>query len=117
MRNEIVVGLDSSPSGKAALIWAAEQARSLGTTLRAVHALDWPYGLSSTGFPAPLNFMDVSREEIKDSYREAITAVFEAVSPRPNWILQFASGDAGHILVERSKTPICSSWALANTPA
>jgi nucleotide-binding universal stress UspA family protein len=57
MSNKIVVGLDSSPSGKAALIWAAEQARSLGTTLRAVHALDWPYGLSSTGFPAPLNFM------------------------------------------------------------
>jgi nucleotide-binding universal stress UspA family protein len=103
MRNEIVVGLDNSPSGKAALNWAAEQARSLGTTLRAVHALDWPYGLSSIGFPAPLNYMDVSREEIEDSYREAITAVFDAVSPRPNWILQFASGDAGHILVEQAK--------------
>jgi nucleotide-binding universal stress UspA family protein len=103
MRDEIVVGLDNSPSGKAALNWAAEQARSLGTTLRAVHALDWPYGLSSIGFPAPLNYMDVSREEIEDSYREAITAVFDAVSPRPNWILQFASGDAGHILVEQAK--------------
>ena len=64
MRNEIVVGLDGSPSSKSALDWAAEQARSVGAVLRAVHVLDWPYGLSSAGFPAPANFMDVSREEL-----------------------------------------------------
>lgn len=103
MRNEIVVGLDDSPSGKAALNWAAEQARSLGAGLRAVHVLDWPYGLSPTGFPAPINYMDVSREELEDAYRQAITAMFEAVSPLPNWILQFASGDSAHILVRQSK--------------
>ena len=102
MRHEIVVGLDKSPSGQAALKWAAEQA-SLGTGLRAVHVLDWPYGLSSIGFPAPMNYLDMRREEIEDSYREAIAAVFEAVSPLPNWILQFASGDTGHILVEQSQ--------------
>lgn len=102
MRNEIVVGLDNSPSGQAALKWAGEQARSLGTGLRAVHVLDWPTGLSSIGFPAPMNYMDVRREEIEDSHREEINAVFEAVSPLPNWILQFASGDTGHILVEQS---------------
>ena len=83
MRNEIVVGLDNSPSAKAALNWAGEQARSLGAGLRAVHVLDWPYGLSSIGFPAPMNYMDVRREEIEDSYREAIAAVFEEVSRFP----------------------------------
>jgi nucleotide-binding universal stress UspA family protein len=103
MKNEIVVGLDDSPSGKAALDWAAEQARSVGAVLRAVHALDWPYGLSPAGFPAPADFMDVSREEIQESYRQAITAVFEAVLPRPDWVLQFASGDTGRVLVEQSK--------------
>jgi len=65
--------------------------------------LDWPYGLSTIGFPAPVNYMDVRREEIEESYREAIVAEFQAVAPRPDWILQFASGDAGHILVEQSK--------------
>ena len=65
----------------AALDWAAEHARSVGAVLRAVHVLDWPYGLSSAGFPAPANFMELGREEIEDSYRRAITAVFEAVSP------------------------------------
>ena len=35
--SEIVVGLDLSPSARAALQWAAEQARATGQTLRAVH--------------------------------------------------------------------------------
>ena len=29
--------------------------------------------------------------------------MFDAVSPRPEWILQFASGDAGEVLVQQSK--------------
>jgi nucleotide-binding universal stress UspA family protein len=102
MKNEIVVGLDDSPSSKAALDWAAEQARSVGAVLRAVHVLDWPYGLSSAGFPALADFKELAHEEIEDSYRRAITAVFDAVSPSSDWILQFASGDAGQILVRQS---------------
>ncbi|HET8914808.1 MAG TPA: universal stress protein [Propionibacteriaceae bacterium] len=101
MRNEIVAGLDDSPSSKAALNWAAEQAKSVGAVLRAVHVLDWPYGLSSA--PAPVDFMDLSREELQNAYRQSITAVFDAISPRPDWILQFASGDTGPVLVSQSK--------------
>jgi nucleotide-binding universal stress UspA family protein len=103
MRNEIVVGLDDSPSGKSALNWAAEQARAVGAVLRAVHALDWPYGLSPAGFPAPSDWMDVSRDELQESYQQWITSVFDAISPSPDWILQFASGDTGKVLVEQSK--------------
>jgi nucleotide-binding universal stress UspA family protein len=103
MRNEIVVGLDDSPSSKAALDWAAQQAKSTGAALRAVHALDWPYGLSSAGFPSPLNPMEVSGEELQASYKQAITDVFNAVSPQPEWILQFATGDAGQVLVDQSQ--------------
>jgi nucleotide-binding universal stress UspA family protein len=103
MKNEIVVGLDDSPSSKAALNWAAEQGKSVGAVLRAVHVFDWPYGLSSAGFPAPVNFMDLSRDELQNAYRQAITAVFDAISPRPDWILQFATGDTGPVLVRQSK--------------
>ena len=39
--NEIVVGFDVSPSARAALEWAARQARSTGWTLRALHVVDW----------------------------------------------------------------------------
>ena len=39
--NEIVVGFDVSPSARAALEWAAQQARSTGWNLRALHVVDW----------------------------------------------------------------------------
>ena len=53
-RNEIVVGLDDSPSGKAALRWAADQAIRSHAVLRAVHVLDWPHGPSgAAGVPSP----------------------------------------------------------------
>ena len=35
VKNEIVVGLDVSPSARAALVWAAEHARASGQSLRA----------------------------------------------------------------------------------
>jgi nucleotide-binding universal stress UspA family protein len=80
-RNEIVVGLDDSPSSKAALSWAAEQAIRTHTVLRAVHALDWPYGAA---------------------YVASITKVFDDIAPRPDWLLQFAKGEPGAVLVRQS---------------
>ena len=103
MGNEIVVGLDDSPSSKAALSWAAEQAKSVGAVLRAVHVLDWPYGLSSARVPGPVNVKDLSHEELQNAYRQAITAVFDAISPRPDWVLQLASGDTGPVIVRQSE--------------
>jgi nucleotide-binding universal stress UspA family protein len=41
-RNEIVVGLDDSPSAKIALRWAAEQAIRRQAVLRAIHVLTGP---------------------------------------------------------------------------
>ena len=38
--NEIVVGIDLSPSARAALGWAAEQSGATGQNLLAVHAVD-----------------------------------------------------------------------------
>jgi nucleotide-binding universal stress UspA family protein len=103
MKNEIVVGLDDSPSGKAALRWAAQQSRSTGAVLRAVHALDWPYGAGFTEPRHQIKPMELTHEEIDDSYRDAITAVFEAVSPSPDWVLEFVRGYAGEALVRLSK--------------
>ena len=103
MRNEIVVGLDDSPSSKAALHWAADQAKKIDAVLRAVHALDWPLGLTAAGFPAPVDFMELSPAELEDSYRQKYDALFDSISPRPDWILQFASGNAGQVLVQQSK--------------
>lgn len=82
MSNEIVVGLDGSPSSMLALQWAAERAESTDGVLRAVH---------------------VFSGRLEDPHRQAITAVFEAVSPHPNWALEFLSGYAGEVLVRQSK--------------
>ena len=60
-------------------------------------------GSAPPDFPRPANFMDVSREELRNSYRQTMAAVFDAVSPRPDWILQFASGDTGRVLVRQSE--------------
>ena len=92
--NEIVVGLDLSPSGRAALGWAAEHARRTGQTLRdAVDvspAFNMPLGMSGVAPP-----MNVS--EIDTGYREAISAVFDSIQPESGWQLKFISGHAGSV--------------------
>ncbi|HEX3196765.1 MAG TPA: universal stress protein, partial [Propionibacteriaceae bacterium] len=45
----IVVGLDDTPTARAALRWAARQARLTGATVRAVHVIDWPIGIEAFG--------------------------------------------------------------------
>jgi nucleotide-binding universal stress UspA family protein len=98
--NEIIVGLDDSPSGKAALGWAVRQAVLAGSVLRAIHVLDWPYGLDSDPV---MNTPQPSQDEIDESYRSSITAVFKQPNPHPDWRLEFARGDAGPVLVRESK--------------
>ena len=99
-RNEINVGLDDSPSGRAALSWAARQAVLAESLLRAIHVLDWPYGLATD---PEVNMSQPSQDEIDDSYRSSITTVFEQASPHPDWQLEFARGDAGPVLVREAK--------------
>jgi nucleotide-binding universal stress UspA family protein len=103
MRNEIVVGLDDSPSGKAGLQWAAQQAKSTGAVLRAVHALGRPYGFAAADIPLTVEPTELTPEESPDTRRNAITTVFEAMSPHPDWVLEFLSGYAGEVLVRQSK--------------
>jgi nucleotide-binding universal stress UspA family protein len=49
--------------------------------------------------------VDVARryDEIEDAHRASITAVFDEIQPPGDWLLQFASGDAGHVLVRESE--------------
>jgi nucleotide-binding universal stress UspA family protein len=103
MRNEIVVGLDDSPSSKAALQWAAEQAKSTGAALRAVHALGRQYGFAAPDIPLSVEPTELTSEELPDTRRNAITTVFEAISPHPDWVLEFVTGYAGDVLVRQSK--------------
>jgi nucleotide-binding universal stress UspA family protein len=99
--SEIVVGLDFSPSARAALGWAAEHARATAQPLRAVHAVDvspaynMALGMGGVSVPMEPSAMDTP-------YRDAIAAVFDSVQPGLGWRLQFFSGEAGPVLVAES---------------
>ncbi|HEY6686463.1 MAG TPA: universal stress protein [Propionibacteriaceae bacterium] len=99
--SSILVGLDLSPSGRAALQWAAQQARLTARKLVAINAVPIPPGLAPIGVLAmPETGMDESM--IDPAYREAIHAVWESVLPEPGWALEFVLDDAGPALVRRS---------------
>jgi nucleotide-binding universal stress UspA family protein len=102
-RNEIVVGLDDSPSSKAALSWAAEQAIRTHTVLRAVHVLGWPYGPNAAASPGSRDAMNLTFENAQAAYVASITKVFDDIAPRPDWLIQFAKGEPGAVLVRQSR--------------
>jgi len=102
--DSIVVGLDESASSRAALEWAAAHAKLTGSVLRAVHVLDWPYGLDEADvvpshFTGPL----LTHDQIEALYRGRITSVFDEVRPRPDWLIQFARGEVGPVLVHQAE--------------
>jgi nucleotide-binding universal stress UspA family protein len=99
-RPEIVVGLDESDSARAALRWAAEEAIRSGSGLRAVHALSWPFGAEIVDADNAVRAL--SFDEVDELYRSNILRIFDSVKPRPDWLLQFAQGDAGPVLVRQA---------------
>ncbi len=98
--NEIVVGLDLSPSSALALHWAAAQARRTGMRLRAVHALRLPLALGVAGIVAYPTM--VSEDRVETTYRDAVSAVWDFVQPEPDWRLQFSGDEPGPLLVRES---------------
>ena len=110
--HEIVVGLDDSTSSRAALRWASDHARPAGVVLRAVHALSWPFGVQGPDLNSEAE-RHLSVDEVDARYRASITAVFDEINPRPDWLIQFARGDAGPVLVRQSRN---ASLLVIGTP-
>ena len=104
MTQSIVVGLDESPSSRAALAWAARHATLTRSVVRAVHVLDWPYGLDQVEF-ALLETVGLllTHDEIETRYRHRITRLFDEIDPRPDWLIQFAQGEPGRVLVRQAR--------------
>ena len=98
----IVVGLDDTPTARAALRWAARQARLTGAAVCAVHVIDWPIGIEAFGSMEVGEDGLLPEEKVSAPYRRGIRRVFEEASPEPGWKLQFAEGDAGPVLVAES---------------
>ena len=82
-RSEIVVGLNRSPSGRAAWNWASAYSRSHGDRLRAVHVYEHRSSL--------------------DRARNELQAMFAESGPEPDWQLDFLDGHVGEVLLEQSQ--------------
>ena len=59
-----------------------------------MHALSWPFGVISPGLEDAEAVRHLSFDEVEAIYRASITAVFDEIHPRPDWLIQFARGDA-----------------------
>lgn len=97
----IVVGLDLSPSSRAALEWAADYARLTGQPVLAVHALPVPPSMASVGVlgvPAPEPY-----DKVDAGYRQEVEAVFASVDPLPGWRLGFYIDDPGPAVIGASE--------------
>ena len=99
---DIVVGVDDSESARAALTWAADHARAVGSPLRAIHVFSdrtpsvaWAPGVPGMGYvvegPSPADIAD------------RMGRLFGQVHPDPDWTLEFEHGPIGRVLVERSQ--------------
>ena len=96
--SRILVGLDSSPSSRAALQWAAEQARLTGRRVLAINAVSIPPGL------APIGIIGMSESAMGESnidmpLREAVSAVWDSVQPELGWTLLVARSAEAALLV------------------
>ena len=103
MAAEIVVGIDESPSGRAALRWAAAYARSAGARLRAIHVLAWPETRDAFAGPVVYDYLYPDADQLDDSLTVGNRRLFEQVGPEPSWTLQFGQGHPGQVLVDESR--------------
>ena len=117
--NEIVVGVDLSQSARAAVTWAAAQARATGQTLQALHAIGGSPALSRTlgmsGVPVP-----IAASEIDAVYREAVAAVFDSIQPGPALVGESAGatllvvGTKDHVGIGRLVSGSVSHYCLSH---
>ena len=94
----IVVGLDDSAASRAAHRWAAAYAHATGTSLRAVHVLEWPIGLNPSALKAGTR-LHVPQHDIADAYWRGLHRVFDDIPSPPGSALQFAQGAIADVLV------------------
>jgi nucleotide-binding universal stress UspA family protein len=101
---DVVVGIDDSVSSRMALDWAAKWARSTGARLRAVHVLDFAASsplVWTSQFPAMAYVPDIPT---RANAEEAMSALFHAAAPEPDWTLEIRDGIVGRELVSAART-------------
>ena len=102
--NVIVVGVDHSPDANAALVFAEDEARLRGATLRVVHA--WQYGyIGYTGFESGMPALGGDIKKMQAAAEAALQAsVSQAMGKSDVEIEQrVVQGAPAAVLVEESR--------------
>lgn len=99
----IVVGVDGSPSSKAALKWAVRQAALTGSTVEAVIAWHYPpmyggYGWAPVSAVSPVSFDEVAAKTLTESIAESVDPASSVHISQ-----QVAEGSPAQVLLEAAK--------------
>ncbi|HET7128851.1 MAG TPA: universal stress protein [Gaiellaceae bacterium] len=100
----IVVGVDHSPGAKAALVFANQEARLRGATIRAVHA--WQYGyIGSIGPEGRVPPVGADLDELRTAAEAALNASVREALPDTEVEIELHAiqGAAAGVLVEASR--------------
>jgi nucleotide-binding universal stress UspA family protein len=97
---DIVVGLDQSESGMAALRWAERQARLTGAKLRIVHA--WQLQAPEV-FVAAIELREAKAQDARARATQWIREILGDSPDVPAWTLDVVEANPGLALVERSR--------------
>jgi len=100
-QQNIVVGVSGSPASRAALSWAADEARSRRASLRVVRVWDPARHAASYARVGALPTRDEERATACGGLAAAVQAEFGAVAPG-NVIVELAEGVPERVLVDRS---------------
>jgi len=104
-QGDVVVGVDTSPSGRGALTWAARYARVTGQRLRALHVFSYRAagGVVWTAGGLPPSLPAGGSDELRDLAEGEIRSVFESLAPEPQWRLEFWGGSIGPTLIDQAR--------------
>ncbi len=102
---DVVVGVDTSPSGRGALTWAARYARVTGQRLRALHVFSYRAagGVVWTPGGLPPSLPAGGSDELRELAEGEIRSIFDSLAPEPQWRLEFWGGSIGPTLVDQAR--------------
>ena len=101
-RGRVVVGIDGSEGARAALSWAADEARRRGAVLHVVHAYSYPAFPVSFGSYPDLVDPRVVEEAAEELTSKEVASVLDPEQGR-GVLLDTQSGPAAAVLVDASK--------------
>jgi nucleotide-binding universal stress UspA family protein len=97
MTETIIVGIDGSPTGLRALLWAVAHATRTGATIRAIHAFTYtPYDVPAVSTPAD------ARQHAERTLATSINAALADATDPPTVRAEAIEGQAAGVLVDAS---------------